>query len=150
MALMAQKSPVATITAYLQSLPKEQREVLARIDTLIRAQAPQLKRRLWQQKLWGGTFVQIIGYGEYRTTYTSGREVRWFLIGLTAHKADFSLYVNAVQDGKYLAEAYKDTLGKVRVGKSLIRFKTTDTLNLEALTKLIKQASKNPPSNKRT
>ena len=40
-------------------------------------------------KMWGPT---IIGYGEYRTTYDSGREVHWMRSGFSPRKAKHSLY----------------------------------------------------------
>lgn len=40
-------------------------------------------------RMWGPT---IIGYGEYRTTYDSGREVHWMRSGFSPRKAKHSLY----------------------------------------------------------
>lgn len=41
-------------------------------------------------KMWGGA---IIGYGEYRTTYESGRAVHWMRSGFSPKKARHSLYL---------------------------------------------------------
>lgn len=54
------------------------------------------------------------------------------------------MYVCALEGGKYMAEKYKDTLGKVSVGKSCIRFKKLEDLHLPGLKKLLKLAAKNP------
>jgi hypothetical protein len=55
-----------------------------------------------------------------------------------------SLYVCAVIDGRYVAEAHKKELGKVSVGKSCIRFKKVEDVNLPALKKVIALAARNP------
>jgi hypothetical protein len=54
------------------------------------------------------------------------------------------VYVCAVVDGKYIAETYKDDLGKVKVGKSCINFKKLSDLNFDTLKKVLKAAEKNP------
>jgi hypothetical protein len=55
-----------------------------------------------------------------------------------------SLYICSIDNGKYLAEKYKNELGKVSVGKSCVRFKKIDDLNLQTLKKVIKPAEKSP------
>jgi hypothetical protein len=52
--------------------------------------------------------------------------------------------VCALEDWKYVAEKYKSELGKVSVGKSCIRFKKLEDLDLKGLEKVIKIAEKNP------
>ena len=128
---------------YLKSLSDEQREIVEKLDKQIKKAVPNLKQKLWEQKLWGGTEVHIIGYGEYTQTYATGREVHWFLIGLTAYKNSFSIYINSVENGKYLAEANRDELGKVKVGKSCIKFKKIEDINLVKLLQIIKRAARN-------
>jgi hypothetical protein len=54
------------------------------------------------------------------------------------------LYVCAVHNGEYLAEKHAKELGKVSVGKSCIRFKKVEDLNLPVLKKIIILAQKNP------
>jgi hypothetical protein len=49
-----------------------------------------------------------------------------------------------VVDGEYVAEKYKEKLGKVSVGKSCIRFKKLEDLNLETFKKVIKEAASHP------
>jgi hypothetical protein len=129
-----------TISEYIYSLSPEQKRTVRFLDTLIRKTATKLKRKLWQQKLWGGLNVSIIGYGEYGQVYNTGKKVSWFLIGLTAYKNNYSIYINAVYDKKYLAEANKKRLGKVSVGKSCIRFKKLEDLNVVVLQELVRQA----------
>jgi hypothetical protein len=55
-----------------------------------------------------------------------------------------SLYVCSIIDGEYVAEKYKKVLGKVSVGKSCIRFKKLEDVNLPVLKKVIQLAAKKP------
>jgi hypothetical protein len=133
-----------TVNNFIGSLTDDQKKTLLKVHQLISDLTPSLKQKLWEQKLWGGNQVHIIGYGEYHHVYKTGREVNWFLIGLTAYKNKFSLYVNFVVDNKYIAEKYKKELGKVSVGKSCISFKKLEDINLPILKKVIMEAAKNP------
>jgi hypothetical protein len=62
-------------------------------------------------------------------------------VALASQKNYMSLYVCAVEDGEYLAEKYGNKLGKVSVGKSCIRFKKLEDLNLPALNKVLQKAA---------
>ena len=55
-----------------------------------------------------------------------------------------SLYICAIDKDGYIAEKYKKELGNVSVGKSCIRFKKVEDLNLETLKKVILLAEKTP------
>jgi hypothetical protein len=55
-----------------------------------------------------------------------------------------SIYICSVEYGQYIAEKYKNELGKVNVGKSCIRFKKLTDLNLQTLETVIKIAAKSP------
>ena len=84
-------------------------------------------------KLWGN----IIGLGSYHYKYDSGREGDWFKIGLANQKNYMSLYICETEGDKYIPEKYQDKLGKVSVGKSCIRFKKLEDLNLDEIKKLL-------------
>ncbi|MEL6878751.1 MAG: DUF1801 domain-containing protein, partial [Pseudomonadota bacterium] len=43
-----------------------------------------------EPQMWGPS---IIGYGQYRTTYASGRDVHWMRAGFSPRKAKHSLYL---------------------------------------------------------
>src|SRR5918998_3199810 len=64
----------------------------------------------------------------------------WPLIGLAAQKRHLSLYVCAVVDGEYIAEARAEQLGKVSCGKSCIRFTSLDKVDADALRALVRDA----------
>jgi hypothetical protein len=92
---------------------------------------------LWEGTFWGGTEQAIIGYGDYTITLSRGQKSEWFMVGLAAQKNYISIYVNAVEDGQYVAEKYRSELGKVKVGKSSISFKHLDDLDTDTLQKVL-------------
>lgn len=85
-------------------------------------------------------FGSIIGYGKFHYKYASGREGDWYLLGLASQKNYISLYVCASKNGKYLPEFYKDQLPNASIGKSCIRFKKIDDIDLDVLTRIISEA----------
>jgi hypothetical protein len=86
----------------------------------------------------------MLGYGNFKYKNYKGEVIDWPTVALANQKNYISLYVCAVDNGQYIAEMYKDKLGKVSVGKSCIRFKKIEDLNLETLKKVIKLAEKSP------
>ncbi|MCI0566136.1 DUF1801 domain-containing protein [bacterium] len=84
------------------------------------------------------------GYGSFKYKNYKKENLRWPIIALASQKNYISVYVCAVKDGDYVAEQYKDELGKVSVGKSCIRFKKLEDVNLKTLEKVIKLAAKSP------
>ena len=60
-------------------------------------------------EMWGPT---IVGYGEYRTVYASGRKVRCARIGFSPRKAKHSLYVSCHCGGEE-DPAFTALLGKL-------------------------------------
>ena len=88
-------------------------------------------------RMWG----KFIGYGAYHYRYASGREGDWFPIGLANNKRYVSLYICASDEDGYLAEANAERLGKVSVGRSCIRFKRLEDLNLDVAAELSRRAA---------
>ena len=84
---------------------------------------------------------QMLGYGLMPYRPRSARETTtWPLIALAAQKRHLSLYVCAVVDGEYLAEARAGRLGRVSCGKSCIRFTSLDRVDRAELTALLQDA----------
>ena len=83
----------------------------------------------------------MLGYGLMPYRPRSVRETTtWPLIALAAQKRHLSLYVCAVVDGAYLAEARAAALGKVSCGKSCIRFTSLDRVDTTELSALLRDA----------
>jgi hypothetical protein len=129
-----------TPDAFIASLPDEVRGDIAELDRLIAGAMPDQERVLWEGVFWGGTPQRIIGYGDYRSVSRSGREVEWFKVGLARQKDHISLYVNAVEDGRYLVQSYAGRLGKAKVGSANVSFKRLADVEREALTELVRKA----------
>ena len=111
--------------------PDKRREEAQVLDALFRrvtGEAP---------KMWGPT---IIGYGEYRTTYDSGREVHWMRTGFSPRKAKHSLYLMGGYcdelTGKH-RDALLQRLGKHSTGKSCLYVNKLADIDLAVLEEII-------------
>lgn len=124
-----------SVQDYILSLDPHSRQIIEELDELIRSWQPQLK-----VKIWHSMSHHIIGYGEVTYKYSSGRLNNWLLIGLAAHKRYLSLYICGSLDGRYLLEGYRDKLGKVKVGKGCINFKSLEDLKLKILQEVVQKA----------
>jgi uncharacterized protein YdhG (YjbR/CyaY superfamily) len=83
----------------------------------------------------------MLGYGLMPYRPRSAKETTTTpLISLAAQKRHLSLYVFAVVDGAYLAEARADRLGRVSCGKSCIRFASLDSVDAEELAAVVRDA----------
>jgi hypothetical protein len=50
------------------------------------------------------------------------------------------VYVNAVEGREYVAEKYGEEIGKVKVGKSSISFRSLDDIDLDKLLAIVAKA----------
>jgi hypothetical protein len=88
-----------------------------------------------------------LGYGSFEYVDFKKQKGQWPVVALASQKNYVSLYVYAIDPddkARYLAEKYESKLGKVSIGKSCIRFKKLEDLNLETVEKIIKEAAQNP------
>src|SRR5262245_48838498 len=109
---------------------------LKTLDKIIRKAVPNLEPYFVATDTMTG-----LGYGKMQYRYASGREGQWPMIGLANQKNYMSLYVCVVRDGKYLPELYGKRLGKASCGKSCIRFKRLEDLDLDGVAALLREAS---------
>ncbi|SFK96491.1 DUF1801 domain-containing protein [Geodermatophilus ruber] len=111
-------------------------EELRRVDALVMTAAPGIDRQLVPVGA-----QHMLGYGLMPYRPKSAKETTtWPLIALAAQKRHLSLYVCAVVDGQYLAEARAEQLGKVSCGRSCIRFTSLDKVDQAALEALVRDA----------
>ena len=122
---------ITTPTAYLNSLPPERKQALTTLHRAIRKAAPNLKPLI---------IHGMLGYGKFHYKYASGREGDTAAVCLASQKHHISLYLCGSDKNGTLAEQNKARLGKVSVGKSCIRFKNLQDLNLEVALELIQKA----------
>ncbi|MCV2491589.1 DUF1801 domain-containing protein [Geodermatophilus sp. YIM 151500] len=106
------------------------------VDALIMAAAPGIDRQL--VPVGSG---RMLGYGLMPYKPKSAKEeTSWPLIALAAQKRHLSVYVCAVVDGAYLAEARAERLGQVSCGRSCIRFTSLDRVDTVELDRLVRDA----------
>ena len=82
-------------------------------------------------KMWG---TSIVGFGDYRYKYASGRENDWFLVGFSPRKQDLTLYIMAGFDKH---DALLSKLGKYKTGKSCLYIKRLSDVDTSVLQDLI-------------
>lgn len=124
-----------TVEEYIAAVPVERRDDINFLHKFIQEAAPSLKPHF---------AANMLGYGSFKYKSYKKEMLDWPVVSLANQKNYISLYICAVQNGEYLAEKNKATLGKVSVGKSCIRFKKVADLNLPGLEKVIKMAEKSP------
>ena len=120
------------ISAFIDAVEPEAKRIDAKVlDALFRRVTGE------ESKLWGPS---IVGYGEYRTTYASGRDVRWMRAGFSPRKAKHSLYLM----GGYCDEltgqrrdAHLARLGKYSRGKSCLYINKLADVDLGVLEEMV-------------
>ena len=98
----------ASVSGFVQSLPNASRRKDCK--TLIRMMKTVTKA---QPKMWGPS---IVGFGDYRYKYESGREGDWFRAGFSPRKNALTLYV---MSGFPKHAELMSKLGKHKTGKGL-------------------------------
>ena len=88
-----------------------------------------------EPKMWGPS---IIGFGDYRYKYESGREGDWFIAGFSPRAQNLTLYMLGGMDGQALKK-----LGKYKTGKGCLYINKLEDVNLQVLNELITSSVKN-------
>lgn len=133
---MFKTTEAKTPEQYIDSLDEPRRTQIQTLHDLIINTVPKQKPFL---------ISGMLGYGKYHYKYASGREGEWCLIGLASQKNYISVYVCAVtKTGDYMAEAHKADFPKASIGRSCIRFKKIEDIDLEKLKQVLKVAETLP------
>ena len=90
-------------------------------------------------RMWGSA---IVGFGDYRYRYASGKEGDWFLVGFSPRKDNLTLYIPSLYGGagEKESDALVEKLGKAKRGGGCLYVKRLEDLHLPTLTKLVKAA----------
>lgn len=136
------------VDEFLSSLPDDRRADLEQLDRLIVERMPGAVRVLWEGVFWGGSEQQIIGYGDWSYARKDGSRVDWFRVGLALQKKHISVYLNASEEGEYLAKRYGDRLGAVKVASAAVSFTKLDRVDLDELGRLVALAASAGPDGK--
>ncbi|MDD5360687.1 MAG: DUF1801 domain-containing protein [Ignavibacteria bacterium] len=86
-----------------------------------------------EPKMWGKS---IIGFGNVRLKYASGRELDWLVIGFSPRKEHFVLYILCGLEDKELMEK----LGKYKKGKGCLYIKRLSDVDEKVLKQVIKNS----------
>jgi hypothetical protein len=124
--------PVKTPEQYLGRLDEPRRSEVTRLDRLIQATLPHLERCI---------VSGLLSYGPVHYRYASGREGDTARLSIASNASSISLYAFAADEKGWVAERYRTRLPKARIGKSCVRFKRLDDLDLETLKALLREAS---------
>lgn len=128
------------VDEFLDALPEDAHRDMQTLDASFSNVMDGLDRVLFEGTFWGGSQQQIIGYGAGDYTRPNGTTVDWFMVGLALQKNYISVYLNAVEDRQYLSEKYGKEVGKVKVGKASLSFKTVEDIDVDKLTDLVAKA----------
>jgi len=139
---MFKPADATNIDEYFAMLIEDRRKALETIDKLIKKTVPRLKP--WFT-------YNMLGYGAFDYVNYKKEQIKWPVIAMASQKNYISLYVCALDHStqtqyiaeKYAKELYKEGI-KPNVGKSCIRFKKLDDLDLDVLKKVLKEAEKQP------
>ena len=131
MAELKTKATTASVDKFLAGVKDEQR----RQDCLTITKMMQQVTKA-EPKMWGPS---IVGFGDYRYVYDSGRELDWFLVGFSPRKEALTLYL--MPGSLEFSEALKD-LGKHKTGKGCLYIKKLDDVNERSLKTLVQESVK--------
>lgn len=85
-------------------------------------------------KMWG---ANIVGFGERRLKYESGREIDWLEIAFAPRKGYLTL---SLTDGEPLDAALLEKLGKHKLGKNCLYVKRLADVDPEVLKRLVEDS----------
>jgi hypothetical protein len=125
---MSDASVAAFIAAVEPPAKRAEAEVIDALFRKVTGEAP---------RMWGAS---LIGYGEYRTTYASGRDVHWMRAGFSPRKAKHSLFLMGGYCDDITAAGRMEKLarlGKHTVGKSCLYINKLADVDLAVLEEII-------------
>jgi hypothetical protein len=125
------KKTSASVSAFLDSVGDE--SVRKDCRTLVQMMKKATKA---QPKMWGPS---IVGFGDYRYKYETGREGDWFRAGFSPRKNALTLYV---MSGFPKHAELMSKLGKHKTGKGCLYIKQLADVDMRVLEQLIERSVK--------
>ncbi len=132
---MFKKVKPTSVAEYLAAVPEERSKDIRLLHSFIQKSAPKLKPHF---------AYNMLGYGSFPYLNYKKEKIQWPIVALANQKNYISVYVCALDGKQYVAEKFKEELGKVSVGRSCIRFKKFEDVNLPVLKKVLLAAAKKP------
>lgn len=119
----------ASVIDFINLVEKEQKrkecfQLLKLFETVTKEKA----------SMWGSS---IIGFGEYKYKYESGREGDWFFAGFSPRKQNIVIYIIA---GFTDYESLMQQLGKYKTGSSCLYINKLADIDLKVLKLLIEKS----------
>ena len=129
MAELKTKKTTASVETFLKNLDATRRAECATLVDLME------KATSAPPRMWGPS---IVGFGDYRYKYDSGREGEWFAVGFSPRKSDLTLYI---MPGINKYRDHLANLGPHRTGKSCLYIKRLADVDLSVLAGLVNEAA---------
>jgi hypothetical protein len=131
MAELKTKKTEASIDKFLDSIEdRNKREDAYTLLNLLK------KCSEYDGKMWGQS---IIGFGQERLVYESGRELDWFLIGFSPRKQNIVVYfVGSSFDKSF----YLKKLGKHKTGKGCLYINKLEDIDLRVFEEMVRESLK--------
>jgi Domain of unknown function (DU1801) len=119
------KKTSLSVQAFIKKIPddKKRNDALMILDLMETATSA-------KGKMWG---TSIIGFGDRRLKYESGRELDWFIMGFSPRKQNFALYIS----GAVKQETLLKKLGRYKTGKGCLYINKLEEVNLPVLKEII-------------
>jgi Domain of unknown function (DU1801) len=127
MAELKTKKTELSVDAFLNKIPEEQKRKDAFTIVGLMEKATKAK-----PKMWGPA---IVGLGDRRLKYDSGRELDWFVMGFSPRKQNLTLYIPGAVE-KHPALLKK--LGKYKTGKGCLYINKLEEVDMTVLKEIIK------------
>lgn len=122
------KSTAKTISGYLESLPFERREAIARVRKVIRDNLPPG----YEEQMLMGMISYVVPLKRFPETY-NGHPL--MMAALASQKNHMALYLMCVyghsESASWFREEFRKSGKRLDMGKACIRFKKIDDLPLE-------------------
>jgi len=121
----------ASVTEFIKSIPDETRRKDCQTVLKLMKDATGAKAAMWGPS--------IVGFGDWRYKYDSGRQGDWFLAGFSPRKENLTLYLVPSLDGH---AARLQQLGKFKTSKSCLYIKQLSDVDPGVLKQLISDGVK--------
>ena len=126
MAELKTQKTTASVSSFLNAIPDAARRKDCKSVAKLMKDATGARPRMWGPA--------IVGFGDMRCKYSTGREVDWFLTGFSPRKDSLSLYVMPGLDSH---SALLKKLGRHSRGKSCLYIKRLEDVDQVVLKRLI-------------
>ena len=129
MAANKTQATAQSVASFLTSLESPRREECERLVALMEQVTGS------EGRMWGSG---IVGFGDLRYKYESGREGDWFRIGFSPRKAALTLYLGVAS---FEADDLLPRLGRHTLGKGCLYLKKLDDADQTVLEQLLVRAA---------